>query len=331
MTIYDRLKQFISKEMTMSHVYQPVMLIRLLRQGGRATVREIAADILIRDQSQLEYYDEIVKKMPGKVLTQNRAITERVEKGYTLRGFDALTVSQVGELIQACEQRIEDYEHKRQGNQWTHRRRNRRPVPGSIRFEVLKRAQDRCELCGISAREKALEVDHIIPKNLGGIDDIENYQALCFTCNAQKRDTDSTDFRNLAAIYEAREPSCLFCDIPTRESMRIISENALAYVVRDAFPVTPFHTLVIPKRHVRDFFGLAQAELNSINMLLGDQREKLLAVDTSIAGFNIGANCDEVAGQTIFHCHIHLIPRRRGDVDVPRGGVRNVIPGKGVY
>lgn len=331
MSIYDRLKKFIAKEMTMSHVYQPVMLMRLLRQGGRATVREIAADILSRDQSQLEYYDEIVKKMPGKVLTQNREITDRDENGYALRGFDSLSVSQVSELIQVCEQRIEDYEGKRQGNQWTHRRRNRRPVAGSIRYEVLKRAQDRCELCGISAREKALEVDHIVPKNFGGIDDIANYQALCFTCNAQKRDTDNTDFRDLGKIYEEREVDCLFCDIPTRESMRVISENTMAYVVRDAFPVTPLHTLVIPKRHVRDFFGLTQAELNAINALLCDQRDKLLTIDKSISGFNIGANCDEVAGQTIFHCHIHLIPRRRGDVDAPRGGVRNVIPGKGMY
>jgi len=331
MSVYDRLKNFILKEMTMSHVYQPVMLIRLLKNRGRGTAREIAADILSRDQSQLEYYDEIVKKMPGKVLTQNREITEKNDKDYVLRGFEELTDQQVDELIQACERRIEVYDGKRQGEQWTHRRRNRRPVSGSIRYEVLKRAQDRCELCGISAREKALEVDHIVPKNLGGIDDIANYQALCFTCNAQKRDTDNTDFRDLFAIYEAREPSCLFCDIPIHESMRVIAENTLAYAIRDAFPVTPLHTLVIPKRHVRDFFGLTQAELNSINALLSDQREKLLAIDKSIAGFNIGANCDEVAGQTIFHCHIHLIPRRRGDVDVPRGGVRNVIPGKGVY
>jgi diadenosine tetraphosphate (Ap4A) HIT family hydrolase len=132
-------------------------------------------------------------------------------------------------------------------------------------------------------------------------------------------------------MYAHREDGCLFCTIPEKDPIRVISENSIAYLVRDAFPVTPLHSLVIPKRHVRDFFGLTQAELNSINALILDAREKLLVSDKSIAGFNIGANCDEAAGQTVFHCHIHLIPRRRGDVEAPRGGVRHVIPGKGAY
>jgi len=331
MNTFEQLKQFISTEMAMSHIYQPVMLMRLLRDGGYGTARDIAADILSRDQSQLEYYEEIVKKMPGKVLTQNRGITEKSGEGYRLKGFTDLTGEQRAVLLDLCERRIHSYEEKRQGEQWSHRRRNRRPVPGSVRYEVLKRAQDRCELCGISARERALEVDHIVPKNVGGKDEIANYQALCFTCNAQKRDTDSTDFRDLGAMYAHREDGCLFCDIPEKEPIRVLSENSVAYLVRDAFPVTPLHSLVIPKRHVRDFFGLTQAELNSINALILDAREKLLVSDKSIAGFNIGANCDEAAGQTVFHCHIHLIPRRRGDVESPRGGVRHVIPGKGTY
>ncbi len=331
MNTFEQLKQFISTEMAMSHIYQPVMLMRLLRDGGYGTARDIAADILSRDQSQLEYYEEIVKKMPGKVLTQNRGITEKSGDGYRLKGFTDLTGEQRAVLLDLCERRIHLYEEKRQGEQWSHRRRNRRPIPGSVRYEVLKRAQDRCELCGISARERALEVDHIFPKIVGGKDEISNYQALCFTCNAQKRDTDNTDFRDLGAMYAHREDGCLFCDIPEKEAIRVLSENSVAYLVRDAFPVTPLHSLVIPKRHVRDFFGLTQAELNSINALILDTREKLLAIDNSIAGFNIGANCDEAAGQTVFHCHIHLIPRRRGDVESPRGGVRHVIPGKGTY
>ena len=125
--------------------------------------------------------------------------------------------------------------------------------------------------------------------------------------------------------------NCLFCNIQTNERTRIIAENELAYVIRDGFPVTPGHTLIIPKRHAVDYFELVQSEVHAINALMHEQKKQLMLVDPSIEGFNIGMNCGEVAGQTIFHCHVHLIPRRRGDVENPRGGVRHVIAGKGFY
>lgn len=124
------------------------------------------------------------------------------------------------------------------------------------------------------------------------------------------------------------KPNCLFCSIP-RE--RIVLENELAYAIRDGFPVTPLHSLVIPKRHVLDYFELTQQELLECDSLLRDLRSNVLESDPSVEGFNIGMNAGAAAGQTIFHCHIHLIPRRKGDVENPRGGVRHVIPGKGFY
>ena len=78
---------------------------------------------------------------------------------------------------------------------------------------------------------------------------------------------------------------------------------------RDAFPVTPYHTLIIPKRHVLDYFGLKQPEINAINRLLTDQRAALQNADLTIDDFNVGMNCGETAGQSVFHCHVHLIPR----------------------
>ena len=125
--------------------------------------------------------------------------------------------------------------------------------------------------------------------------------------------------------------NCLFCNIQTNERTRIIAENELAYVIRDGFPVTPGHTLIIPKRHAVDYFELVQSEVHAINALMHEQKKQLMLDDPSIEGFNIGMNCGEVAGQTIFHCHVHLIPRRKGDVENPRGGVRHVIAGKGFY
>jgi diadenosine tetraphosphate (Ap4A) HIT family hydrolase len=121
---------------------------------------------------------------------------------------------------------------------------------------------------------------------------------------------------------------CLFCRIAPG---RMIAQNDLAYAIRDGFPVTPLHTLVIPKRHVADYFGLEAEELLAIDRLLHQLRAEILVHDPAVTGFNVGMNVGAVAGQTIFHCHVHLIPRRAGDVKNPRGGVRHVIPGKGFY
>ena len=126
---------------------------------------------------------------------------------------------------------------------------------------------------------------------------------------------------------------CLFCDIQrnANECNRIIAENNLAYAIRDGFAVTEGHTLFIPKRHIADYFGLVPAEVLAINLLMAEQKQLLQHADLKIDGFNIGMNCGETAGQTIFHCHVHLIPRRKGDVENPRGGVRHIIAGKGFY
>ena len=119
---------------------------------------------------------------------------------------------------------------------------------------------------------------------------------------------------------------CRFC---TSISDRVIASNALAVAIRDAFPVTPLHSLVIPRRHVADFFGLTPEEREACAELMHQLRKDILKEDPSVEGFNIGMNVGEVAGQTIFHSHTHLIPRRKGDAQNPRGGVRLVVPGGG--
>ncbi len=128
-----------------------------------------------------------------------------------------------------------------------------------------------------------------------------------------------------------KSESCLFCDIQTKIKDRIVDENALAYAIRDGFPVSPGHTLLIPKRHTLDYFGLTQEEVIAINQLMINQKRLLESEDPTIDGFNIGMNCGETAGQSVWHCHVHLIPRRQGDVERPKGGVRHVIPYKGNY
>ncbi|WP_222842112.1 HIT family protein [Endozoicomonas montiporae] len=120
----------------------------------------------------------------------------------------------------------------------------------------------------------------------------------------------------------------MFCAI-SRD--RVIDSNSLAYAIRDRFPVSELHALVIPKRHVETYFELNSAEVCAIHQLLKVQKRKIEQIDTSVSGFNIGMNCGKDSGQTIFHCHVHLIPRRVGDVANPKGGIRHMIPGKGDY
>ena len=122
--------------------------------------------------------------------------------------------------------------------------------------------------------------------------------------------------------------TCLFCEISKE---RIIASNNLAYAIRDGFPVTPLHTLIIPKRHAVDYFELTKDELIACHELIHQLRESITKEDSSVVAFNIGMNAGEAAGQTVFQCHIHLIPRRKGDVSSPRGGIRHVIPDKGHY
>jgi len=125
--------------------------------------------------------------------------------------------------------------------------------------------------------------------------------------------------------------NCPFCDLKILDPDRIVSENEFSFVIQDAFPVTAGHSLVIPKRHVSDYFFLTPSEIESTQLHIKEQKQFLEINDPSISGFNIGINIGEAAGQTIFHCHIHIIPRRKGDTDDPSGGVRHVIPEKGKY
>lgn len=122
--------------------------------------------------------------------------------------------------------------------------------------------------------------------------------------------------------------TCVFC-VPAPD--RILAANEFAFAVRDTTPVTALHTLVLPRRHVADYFDLVPTEDSAIRGLLAKIRADIMDLDARVEGFNIGVNVGEVAGQTVFHCHVHLIPRRRGDVTNPRGGVRAVIPGTANY
>ena len=121
---------------------------------------------------------------------------------------------------------------------------------------------------------------------------------------------------------------CIFCNIRKKE---LQFENQLAYSSIDSYPVSRFHSLIVPKRHVETYFELTNEEIQACNELILKTKEKILKEDSRVEGFNIGTNAGKVAGQSIMHCHVHLIPRREGDVENPQGGVRSVIPKKQHY
>ncbi len=111
----------------------------------------------------------------------------------------------------------------------------------------------------------------------------------------------------------------------------IVNDYKHFFIIRDPSPVTSLHSLVIPKRHIVTYFECNKYEYEEILLVLHTQKTELKLTDNFITGFNIGMNIGEDAGQTIFHFHIHIIPRRKGDIDNPRGGIRGVIPDKQKY
>lgn len=300
---YQRLLAFLDQQMSMSHIYQPVMLKTLLAGNGVASRREIAAAFLAEDQSQLEYYDEIVKRYPTQTLKRHGIIDH--ERGrYRLRDpYSPVDVEERAALIAICDAKLADFVERRQQMVWKHRSQNFDPVPGSIRWRVLRRAMGRCEACGISAAERALHVDHVIPRSWGGSNDVSNFQALCSTCNVQKLNGDATDFRAAAEALAHRSAECPLCDPPATE---LVGGNALAVATAVAGRTGHFH--IAPRRHGAGYFMLFQPELNAMRAL-----ELALADRASSLGLDVRTASLSIAAQGVGeHCVMHYQFERAG-------------------
>lgn len=323
---FENLRQFLTKQMRMSHIYQPVVIRTLLEKNGLSSIRDIAREFLSYDEAQVEYYIKIAKNYPKKTLLKH-GIIDTSKRGFFRLTLDVnnLTENERNELIELCNEKIRDYIGNYKGIIGDYRYNPDDLSSSSIRYLVLKLANGRCALCGASIKDTPIDIDHIIPRNLGGTNDISNLQALCFRCNRAKRDRDKTDFRNLGE--ETKDAKCPFCNL----DHRIIDTYNSANCVRDNFPVTEHHSLIIPKRHILTVSELSATEFQDIFLLAKKVKSELRLIDLKIEGFNIGFNEGQVAGQTIPHTHLHLIPRRLGDVPNPRGGIRSVIPNKAIY
>lgn len=129
---------------------------------------------------------------------------------------------------------------------------------------------------------------------------------------------------------KSKDKDCLFCDKDNPKKHRIIFENELFYARWDNFPVTPGHAEIVSKRHVVSCDDLREGEVIQAHALF-KRTKRLIKEKYHPDGFTVGINEGEAGGQTIFHLHIHIIPRYFGDAPNPRGGIRNIIPGKGDY
>jgi ATP adenylyltransferase len=153
-TSFENLRDFIRKRMRMSHIYQPVMIMELLTHGGKASIRNIAAAFLARDASLLEYYEQITKDMPGKVLGKHGIVQRHGDEYRLTIDQSSLSPEERDELVSLCDEAISAYLQKRGTAVYDHRRAALGYLSGSLRYEVLKRAGFRCELCGIYRRTR---------------------------------------------------------------------------------------------------------------------------------------------------------------------------------
>jgi len=325
MMTYEELVEFVGKQMRMSHIYQPLLIKALINSNGIATLRQLSYAFLAEDESQLLYYEGRIKGMPVPVLAKHGVVAK---DGDLIRlNVGKLTFQQKARLRALCEQKIQEFLEKRGLATFDYRLLETDPVPDTIRFEVLKRAKGLCQLCGCSAKERPLHVDHIIPRSKKGTNDLENLQALCVVCNLAKSNRDTTDFRDIGNKTKASD--CSFCnpDMAKRE----IERNGSVFAIEDKYPVTKGHCLIVPDRHATDFFELTQTERNQADDLVRLLKNRIQGDDKAVTGFNLGYNCGRSAGQTIMHAHLHLIPRRDGDLKYPEGGIRGVIPDKRMY
>ena len=145
-------------------------------------------------------------------------------------------------------------------------------------------------------------------------------------------DKDNTDFREWNTIYNnKRENNCPFCNLDISSSKITINKYDTAVAFEDKYPVVLNHILVTPLRHVSSFFELSLFEKRCCFLLIDEIRKMLQIQDKTITGFNVGFNDGIDAGQTIFHCHIHVIPRRKNHIPDPIGGIRNIIPNRRKY
>ena len=321
---YKELMDFIENKMRMTNVYQPIIIEKMLENGGTASAHSLAAEFLRTDYAQLDYYIYIVNRWPRITLKKHGVITES-GRGDRNRMFaltaSRLTWKQRRDLAAACRRRLDGYKKEKKLPPYGDGSGFRTPIGISKRYAVLSKCGGRCVACGISSQEMRLEVDHIIPRSKGGSDDLSNLQALCHVCNRQKRDRDDLDFLLEINRDAFGHKGCFLCK-PRKMKM----ENFLAGAAWIKPPYTKPHAVIIPKRHVPNYFELRPPERAMMNDLLeahlaNEDPEARSVSDRRNAGkgffgefkmrnFRLDLETSTSEDKSR-HCAIHVVPIRR--------------------
>lgn len=212
----EKIINFLQNKMSMTEVYQPVIIKELLLNNGFCTKTQLAQKLAEYDFSVVEYYKQILMRWPKTTLTNHGIILyDRRRQLFEFKDFSK-NLNLQKEAIKICDQKITDWLDKKEA-------KNSHPEENpSIRYEVLKRANGKCQLCGIPSSLRPIDIDHVVPRSKAdrnkkvrlkekiiGVDSIENLQALCFKCNRAKRDSDETDFRRTKKLVRDRIPDII--------------------------------------------------------------------------------------------------------------------------
>lgn len=278
---YEELMDFVENKMRMTNVYQPVMIEKMLKNGGKASAWSVAKEFLRTDYAQLDYYVHIVNRWPRDTLKKHGVITE-TGRGDRNRTFmltvSGLTREQRENLVASCRHRLNKYKMCKGLPPHGDGSFSPKAISGSMRYNVLKKSAGRCVACGVSNQERAIEVDHIIPRSKGGPDELSNLQALCYKCNSQKRDRDDLDFLLEINREAFSHKGCFLC-----KQRKMKMDNSLAGAAWIRHPYTKPHAVIIPKRHVPNYFELRPPERAMMNDLL---EEHLAREDPPTAGYS---------------------------------------------
>ena len=224
------------------------------------------------------------------------------KKKFTLL-LDDITDEQKKRLVELCDLRRDEFIDKYSDRLGV--KTLRQSTSGTLAYDIFSKTKGVCVACGISAQERELVIDHILPLNVGGKTEYSNLQALCRTCNAQKRDRDDVDFIDWQKRLKHRNSKCSMCNLQPMEEM------GTAHAIRSKRPMTNLHSLVLPKRHTATFFDLIPAEKHHCFELIDIMKSTIEKEDKSVVGFNVGFDSSSTTNQSLMHCQIHVIPYKK--------------------